>query len=343
MPVLTINCSGTPYEIGLQHGRAAAIHIARSITFYAGLFQTSAKLGWPAVCERAVEFAPSIQRKFPAFAEEMRGIADGAGVTYDDILALNVRTEITFGLFNDGCTALSWKTNTTSFLAQNWDWMEQQKENLVVVNIQQEGKPRLSMMTEAGIIGKIGLNSSGVGVCLNAIRVKGMDPTHLPVHLGLRVVLESHSKEEAIDQLERHGIASSAHMLIADPSGAIGLECTAVGFVKLFMDSQGKILHTNHLLAHHPGVVDTKFWKDSFNRIDRIQELSKTLPDGPEDDDIYNLFRDEDNFPASICRAQAGESRAATLFNILMDLTSKTAVVRMGRPVAPEETVMLTP
>lgn len=343
MPVLEINCTGTPYEIGVQHGRAAAVHIARSIVFYGGLFQASAKLGWPAVCEKAIEFASSVQRKFPAFAEEMRGIADGAEVTYADILALNVRTEITFGLFNDGCTALSWKTARTSFLAQNWDWMEQQKENLVVVNIEQEGKPRVSMITEAGIIGKIGLNSSGVGVCLNAIRVKGMDPTHLPVHLGLRVVLESSSKEEAISQLERHGIASSAHMLIADPNGAIGLECTAVGFVKLPMDSQRKIVHTNHLIANHPGVEDTKFWKDSFNRIDRIQELTKTLSDNPMENDIYHLFVDEDNYPASICRAQAGESRAATLFNILMNLTDKTAIIRMGRPVMAEEVITLAP
>ncbi|EPQ51268.1 acyl-CoA 6-aminopenicillanic-acid-acyltransferase [Gloeophyllum trabeum ATCC 11539] len=343
MALLEVDCSGSPYEIGVQHGQAASLHIGRAIKFYAGLFQASAKLDWVGVCEKAVEFAPSIQRKFPAFGEEMRGIADGAGVTYADILALNVRTEITFGLFSDGCTAVSWKTDKKSFLAQNWDWMEQQKENLIVVNIHQEGKPRISMMTEAGLIGKIGLNSAGVGVCLNAIRVKGMDPTHLPVHLGLRVVLESTSKEEAISQLEKYGIASSAHMLIADPNGAVGLECTAIGFAKLPMDSDGKIVHTNHLLAKHPGVEDTMFWKDSFNRIDRIQGLMKTLPNNPEDSDIYELFKDENNFPASICRAQAGDSRAATLFNIAMDLTSKMATVTMGRPIAPEETIILAP
>lgn len=38
-----------------------------------------------------------------------------------DIVAINVRTEINYGLFSDGCTALAWKTDTSSFLAQNWD------------------------------------------------------------------------------------------------------------------------------------------------------------------------------------------------------------------------------
>jgi isopenicillin-N N-acyltransferase-like protein len=51
----------------------------------------------------------------------MRGIADGAGVALLSIVALNVRTEINFGLFSDGCTALSWHTEKRAYLGQNWD------------------------------------------------------------------------------------------------------------------------------------------------------------------------------------------------------------------------------
>jgi len=55
------------------------------------------------------------------------GLADGAGVLLADILALNVRTEIAFGLDNrasvpsDGCTALSYHSSKAGLLAQNWD------------------------------------------------------------------------------------------------------------------------------------------------------------------------------------------------------------------------------
>jgi hypothetical protein len=49
------------------------------------------------------------------------GIADGSGTELLDIIALNVRTEIAFGQFSDGCTSLSWKTEKRSFLGQNWD------------------------------------------------------------------------------------------------------------------------------------------------------------------------------------------------------------------------------
>jgi hypothetical protein len=51
----------------------------------------------------------------------MRGLADGSGKELLDILAINVRTEINFGLFSDGCTALGWQTEKRAWLAQNWD------------------------------------------------------------------------------------------------------------------------------------------------------------------------------------------------------------------------------
>lgn len=51
----------------------------------------------------------------------MQGIADGAEKELLDIVAINVRTEINFGLFSDGCTALAWHTEKRAWLGQNWD------------------------------------------------------------------------------------------------------------------------------------------------------------------------------------------------------------------------------
>lgn len=49
------------------------------------------------------------------------GIADASSRDILDIVAINVRTEIAFGLFTDGCTSLYWKTQKRSLLGQNWD------------------------------------------------------------------------------------------------------------------------------------------------------------------------------------------------------------------------------
>ncbi|KAK3633661.1 hypothetical protein LTR56_015727 [Elasticomyces elasticus] len=311
------------------------------MTFYAGLFKDTAKMEWPKVQDLAMTFEPVMRRKWPAYLEEMNGLADGAGVNLSDIVAINVRTEIAFGLFSDGCTALGWRTEDASFLAQNWDWMEAQKENLVVLTIEQHDKPTIKMVTEAGLIGKIGLNSAGVGVCLNAIKVKGMDPTRLPCHLGLRMVLESSSREEAVSKLEKYGVASSCHMLVADASGSIGLEWSSVELQKIKMNSSEQVFHSNHYLAKHVGVEDTNWLGDSNFRVTRIEELCKTLGGTPTTQSLFELFKDEANYPGSICRAQVQGNGSASLFNIIMDLKRCVATVTLGRPVSPEEVVQL--
>ncbi len=120
--MLQITCSGTPHSIGLAHGRTAALEVSRSIAFYQNLFEKVAKLNWTSVTQLALKYQPYLSESWPQYVSEMEGVAEGAGVQYEDILALNVRTEIAFGAFSDGCTALSWKGEKGSILAQNWDW-----------------------------------------------------------------------------------------------------------------------------------------------------------------------------------------------------------------------------
>jgi isopenicillin-N N-acyltransferase-like protein len=55
------------------------------------------------------------------FLSNKLGVADGSQRDVLEIVALNVRTEIAFGRFSDGCTSLAWHTSKNSFLSQNWD------------------------------------------------------------------------------------------------------------------------------------------------------------------------------------------------------------------------------
>ncbi|OQV07972.1 Fungal specific transcription factor domain-containing protein [Cladophialophora immunda] len=305
---------------------------------------------WPQVREIAGEFETEIGRRWPRYYEEMKGIADGAQVDTVDVVALNVRTEIAFGLFSDGCTSLSWNTEHHAFLGQNWDWMELQKENLVQINIIQTDLPTIKMITEAGIIGKIGFNSCGMGVCLNAIRAAGMDPKRLPVHLGLRLALEQTSAAEAVAMLKAHGMASSAHLLVADSTYACGLEGTSSTIAEIPPDANGRIVHTNHLIKEHPGVHEPKWLADSEFRFRRMQTLIGRLESRPRDDpqrptwgEFAALFEDQEKWPAAICRSPDKDSGSlsATLFNIVMDLKARRAVVRVGRPSDVDETIEL--
>lgn len=186
------------------------------------------------------------------------------------------------------------------------------------------------MITEAGQIGKIGLNSAGVGVCFNAIRANGVDKTRMPVHLGLRIALESSSAIEAVQSIERVGMASSAHILLGDATTAVGLEFTASNFARIPVNGKGYLVHTNHMLLEHKDINEPVWLKDSPVRVQTMGENIAKL--GPVTwDSFKGLFTDETHFPCSINRAAEGGSDIATLFNIVMDLGRKRAEVTMGR------------
>lgn len=303
-------------------------------------------MDWSAVLNEAAKYTDPLQKLNPKYVQEMQGVADGAGVTFLDVVALNVRTEIIFGLVAqnpaepvpmDGCTSLAWMTEhgTRMFLGQNWDWMKEQSPNLIVCHISQSDSdiPDISMITEAGVIGKIGLNSLGVGVCLNAIRARGVDSSKLPIHLALRSVLESKTMGQAVESVKKVGTAGSGHILVADPTGAVGLECTSRGVLELHMDDKQRILHTNHFLLHHPDEDKSPWLSDSLNRLSRIGHLLDDLTSSQSPEvGIREAFADEDDYPGSINRRQVGGSESETLFNIIMDLGKKEASLTVGRP-----------
>lgn len=312
-------------------------------------------MDWTQITAEASKFVPALEETSARYLEEIRGIAAGSGLTFLDVLAINIRSEIMFGLWTDdsskvdprpdACTSLGWKTSSgQSFLSQNWDWDVRQQPNLIVLRISQpdQGIPDLSMATEAGIIGKIGLNAAGVGCCLNAIRARGVNPRGLPVHFALRLILESQSMADAVSKLRAVGLAASSHILVADPTGSLGLECTSTSITELHPDERGRVIHANNLLLPHPDTDEPPWLADSQVRVDTMRELSGAVPEEQIGvDGLLELFKDEKNYPVSICRTQMEGSIFQTLFNIIMDLSVKKATVSFGRPSDIQETVVM--
>ncbi len=95
-PQLTI--SGAAYERGRAYGAAAAPLIRHSIASYARLFAARRGMDWAVSQAEALRFAPLLADVAPDLLEEMRGIADGAGYTLGEIIALNARTELLAGI-----------------------------------------------------------------------------------------------------------------------------------------------------------------------------------------------------------------------------------------------------
>ncbi|KAI0800194.1 AAT-domain-containing protein [Fomes fomentarius] len=374
-----IHLTGSSYEIGLLHGKLLAPQILDQLAIYRDLFQEACKFDWPHVRKEAEAFRVGIGRLAPDLLEEMKGIADGVSTWQDtsstatatqspeqlegwaarvdilDIVALNARSEIALGLWDDGCTALGWKIRTPGcekqILAQNWDWREGVAKNLALVSIAKDGKPKIWMVIEPGIIGKIGFNSESVGVCLNAIRARPISTSLLPIHLILRIALECNSIDNAISIIEKlGGAASSQHILIADANGSRGLELSPRGGVYLAEDADGVLTHTNHFLQNK--LVDEPPWlTGSPVRLARARAICDELIGELGKDRLGEVdatllrtrfFSDTFNSPQAICCSPdpSRTARIQTLFNIVMTLgpgKEPSAEVVFGKPGSGEE------
>ncbi|GES61918.1 acyl-CoA:6-aminopenicillanic-acid-acyltransferase [Aspergillus terreus] len=347
---------GTPREIGLEHGRLLREQIHCQLEVYAEMFEVTANMCWEKVRTLAEEFRASLEQKTPDLYAEMQGIAEGAGQDILDVVALNCRSEISFGSFSDGCTSLSWKKNAGArVLAQNWDWTNMVKANLALVSIEQAGKPKIYMVTEAGIVGKIGFNTAGVGTCLNAIKAHPCISAKMPIHVALRLCLESSSVADALQRLASlGGVASSQHILISDPKTSLGLELSPLGDVHLTEDQNGIITHTNHFIENRFVEVPPSWAPGSDKRLDRVRELAHDLVEHGICDEAITapllrdgIFSDLKNAPQSICcqedPSRPRTVRTATLFNIVMNLDPQNlgAEVVVGQPGSGTESAVL--
>lgn len=333
-----VKLSGTPLEIGLGHGTFAKAQIVKAIEVYSTLYKESKNVSWDEARRRAAKYLPLLE-KHPDILDELRGIAQGSGTDLLDIVALNVRSEITMVDISDGCTSLAQVESSTGdvYVGQNWDWIPEVDATTLWIELEQARKPKLLFLAEAGIIGKYGFNSEGLAIMLNAISSNEVSYDKLPIHFTLRKCLEQESVEKTVDYLESNGCASCANLLMGDVNSYCSVEVSPRGIAIIKPDDDtGVVSHTNHLLDE---TLSKEFPCDtpilsSFARYDRIKELNVGSEGG------FKSFRsrlgDIANAPKSICKYPeedvTGLAKCCTLYTIIVNTKTKEANFSHGRP-----------
>jgi hypothetical protein len=212
-------------------------------------------LAWPEVRRAAAAFEAPVAAFRPAYLEEMRGIADGAGLDVADVLAINVRTEVMYaakarqaplaargGELPAECSAFAVAPapraggqQAATLLGQNWDWLLHSAQTLVVLEVSQDDGPDFVTVVEAGLLAKVGLNAAGLGLVTNALVTNAdIGAPGLPYHVLLRAILDCPTVTEALMVLQAGMRSSSANYLIAHASGVtLGVEAAPGDFTRL--------------------------------------------------------------------------------------------------------------
>ncbi|HSG88333.1 MAG TPA: C45 family peptidase [Pseudomonadales bacterium] len=254
-----VHLRGDARARGHAHGEALRAEIAETLAIYDDVFALPA----PARDARAEPFAALVARTQPELAAEIDAIAAAAGVPALRIHAINARSELVSRLppseAQGECTAIY--VPGTGVLAQNWDWLQRLEPLTRLLDIEHPDGHRMLTVTEPGIVGKIGLSSAGVGVCLNFLRSPhALDG--LPVHVLLRALLDARTPEAAEALLATVDPSRSAHVLFGRADGAgVGIEYTGERSHRL-VPRDGWYAHTNHFLAEPidagPGAANSK-------------------------------------------------------------------------------------
>lgn len=339
-----ITVRGTAYERGFTYGQLCKKEIEISMKGYERLYNDTKGVSWKEA-RRISEYYLSLVRDFePDYAEEMRGIADGAGVDLLDIAALNSRTEIMYAdCLNAGvtaCTSISLMAQATEgghiIAAQNWDYSKLLKDGVVIVHVYQEDKPNFVMLAEgAGMIGGIGMNDRGIAVTLNATYSR-RPCNGILFSSRLRAMLEA---ENLSDAYVRGGHAPyTVGNLIATHKDGVAIEFEMdCENVEPIIPDDGVLVHTNHYVGTKTYLAnDVNHMGSSYIRMQRIKTLVKERYGKITVEDVERMLSDHTGYPYSICDHEDPKypvaMRDATNFSIVMDLTANDIYLAAGNP-----------
>jgi isopenicillin-N N-acyltransferase like protein len=272
-----VHLKGDPYEMGFQQGTLLRDDIRESIRF---LFEVKAKEGKLELAgitlldpKLAIRGIASSQRKFvpDRFFEEMRGVADGAGLDVQDVIIANFIPE----LFHCSGFALSGSATKDGtlyhgrILDYGCDWRLQ--DHAVLVIAEPRGKVPFVNVTYAGFIGSVtGMNAERISI--GEMGGRGMGHWEgVPMAFLVRMVLEeADDLARAIAVFRDHSRTCEYYFVIADgeTGKAVGMEASWNAFGVIGMGE-------SHPRLPHP-VKDTVL----LSAGDRYEELARRVQKG---------------------------------------------------------------
>jgi len=296
--------SGSPRELGQQHGELARLRILG----YLGYLSETLKMDERTLARRATLFRGEFQRHCPELLEEIDGVAEGAGLNSGLALASQMRGEL--ACLSDGaCTTFAIGPRATAggriLIGQTSDMPEEIRSFAYVLRIRPDNRPAAIMWTFGGMIGYHGLNEHGVSHYANSLGGGPgwrFAPSHYPLK---RLILEQKSLADVLQTMRRFPVCSNGNYMLCDGGNRLlDVELTSEGPHLIEDTAAGFLVHTNHFLStEHSGPENLEqSLPDSLPRLERMRTLIQEKLGSITVADMQRILADHDGAPVSICR-----------------------------------------
>jgi predicted choloylglycine hydrolase len=326
---------GTHREMGRQHGEQASRQIRAHVE---QLERSRGQLE-----AQTARFKPLFEKYCPHLLDEITGLAEGAGISLAEALAVNIRGELGKAR-PEGCTTYvigrRGTANREILAGQNSDMWQQSIDLGYILHFKPASKPQILIWTFGGMIGYHGMNSAGVAIFENALSENGEVPRgrfampHYPVK---RMILESSSLDAASELFRKIPLASNKNYVMCDGSGAIlDVEATTAGPEMLKDEGAGFLAHSNHFVCgKYAGKEKPEaLLADSRKRLNRINGQIRGDFGAITVDRLKTCLSDHSNYPTSICRhaqtPDAGTMR--TVASMIAEPAFRRMHVALGNP-----------
>ena len=200
----------------------------------------------------------------------------------------------------------------------------------------QKDGPDALIYSYAGAPAMMGINSSGLSVCINAL---GFERTKVgvPMLCIVREVLNQKDLDGAVAAIERAGRAYALNFMVGDDKGIVDVEANPL---KVTATRSNVFLHhANHYVYGTEGFTDPKSGDSRVNseaRCDRMLELLQSNEGKLNLNTFQEFLRDHANRPNMICAhvnpAKPKAHHSRTLDGMIYIPEKREAWISHGNP-----------
>jgi isopenicillin-N N-acyltransferase like protein len=343
-PPPLIEVSGTHREMGCQIGEAAREQVQHSVANARILIDAAYKsleLTWQGAQIQSRKYLPFAEELYPQYVDEMRGIAEGANVEFDDIVVLNVMEAVTSdALHLTRCTSMAVNEQRTAdghvLAAHNEDWIPEDENDVLVISAKPDTEPPFLAMSYGGLLPNVGFNAYGIAQLIDSVYPSD-SRVGIPRLVVARAVLSARRISGAIGRaVVPHRAAGYNHLLIHESGEIYSIEVSARKFEILYAHD-GYMVHTNHYLDSHMKPVEKAPEELISSRV-RYFRASRLLRQNDKHTikSLQSIQQDHVNVPNSVCNHNIEGSdpldREKTINALVIDLNMREMHIVWGNP-----------
>ena len=344
VPPPLIQVSGNHLEMGHQIGEACRGQVQHSIADAHVLIDAAydqLELTWEGAQIQSRKYLPFAEERYPKYVDEMRGIAQGANVAFDDVMALNAMEAVTTdALHLTRCTSFAVNEERTAdghvLAAHNEDWVPEDEDDVYVVSAKPDDEPPFLAMTYGGLLCNVGFNAYGIAQLIDSVYPSD-SRIGIPRLVVSRAVLSSRRISSAIGRaLVPHRAAGYNHMLIHESGEMFSIEVSARRS-EILHGTDGYMVHTNHYLAPTMKEVESEPEELISSRV-RYFRANRLLRQHQTHSikSLQAIQKDHVNFSNSICNHAVDWTdpldREKTINALVIDLTAREMHICWGNP-----------